>query len=210
MPFEDEDVLSTYNDGGYVEMAGTSQATPHVAGVAALLVSLGVRGQAAVDRIFATAKDAGTAGPDDVYGNGILNARAAVAGLQPPAGGGGGGGGGGGAGAGGGGGSAGDTSGRAGISYRRVQRISTVKRRGVHVRCRGGAKGTCRVAVVARGHTIAAGARKVARGRKVTVAARLTPAGRHYLRHGKRRKARVTAAVPGATKPLRGPLTLIR
>ena len=51
------DILSTFNesDGSYTELAGTSQAAPHVAGVAALLVSKGLRGQAAVQRILATA-----------------------------------------------------------------------------------------------------------------------------------------------------------
>jgi hypothetical protein len=36
--------------------------------VAALLVACGVRGQAAVRRILATARDVGTPGPDITYG----------------------------------------------------------------------------------------------------------------------------------------------
>src|SRR5690349_14105604 len=78
MPGTDEDVLSTWNDNGYQELAGTSQATPHVSGVAALLVSLGMRGQAAVQRILATATNIG---PQATFGAGLVNAQAAVAGL---------------------------------------------------------------------------------------------------------------------------------
>ena len=117
LPFQDEDVLSTYNDGGYQEIAGTSQATPHVAGVAALLVSKGVRGQAAVDRILATADDAGPAGPDPQFGAGIVDARRAVAGLT-----------------GGGAGGRGRSSARA-CQSARIQKIRTVLRRGLRVRC---------------------------------------------------------------------------
>lgn len=73
LPGTDEDIVSTYNDGGYRYLAGTSQATPHVSGVAALLVSLGLHGSAVVQRIRATETPAG-----------MLDARAAVAGLQPP------------------------------------------------------------------------------------------------------------------------------
>jgi subtilisin family serine protease len=198
----DEDILSTYNDGKYESIAGTSQATPHVAGVAALLVALGVRGKAATDRILATASDAGTPGPDDIYGAGILNARAAVAGLG---GGGGSGGGGGGGGSGGGGGPA-----VAGISYAHTQKIATVRKRGVKVRCRPTAAGRCRVSVTARGKTIASGSRKVKAGTRATVAAKLTKAGRKLLRGRAKVKARVSASVPGAPKLVTGKLTLKR
>ena len=80
-PAAGEDILSTVPPDGYEEIAGTSQAAPHVAGVAALLVGKGVRGQAAVRRILDTATDLGPAGDDAEYGNGLVNARAAVAGL---------------------------------------------------------------------------------------------------------------------------------
>jgi subtilisin family serine protease len=68
-----EDVLSTFTRPPYDSIAGTSQAAPHVAGVAALLVSLGLEGQVAADRIIAT-----TAAGD------IVDASAAVEGLAPP------------------------------------------------------------------------------------------------------------------------------
>jgi thermitase len=191
----DEDILSTYNNGKYETIAGTSQATPHVAGVAALLVSLGLHGKAVTDRILATARDAGVSGPDDVYGAGILDAKAAVAGVGS---------GGGGSGSGGGG------AGAAGISYAHTQRIATVRKHGIKVRCRATAAGRCRVSVSARGKTIASGSRKVKAGRLVTVTAILTKAGRKLVRTRSRLKARVSASVPGAPKLVTGKLTLKR
>jgi subtilisin family serine protease len=118
-PGTDEDVLSTWNDNGYQELAGTSQATPHVAGVAALLVSLGVRGQAAVQRILSTATDLGPPGVDAQYGAGLVNAQAAVAGLSRPGTAGG----------------NGSGKGAARLVVARRMRIRTVLRRGIRVRC---------------------------------------------------------------------------
>jgi subtilisin family serine protease len=195
----DEDILSTYNDGKYETIAGTSQATPHVAGVAALLVSLGLHGKAVTDRILATTRDAGLPGPDDVYGAGILDAKAAVAGL----------GGGGGTG-GGGGGSGGGGSGSPGISYAHKQKIGTVLKHGVKLRCRATEAGRCKAVITARGKVIARGSHKVEAGKRATVAAKLTKAGRNRVRAATKVKARLSVSVPGAPKRIMGKLTLVR
>lgn len=91
LPICGEDVVSTvavgtgdqpcdgYGDS-YAEMAGTSMATPHVAGVAALLAAKGLRGRAIVDRLLATARPPAALpiGYQPVYGAGIVDAAAAV------------------------------------------------------------------------------------------------------------------------------------
>jgi subtilisin family serine protease len=177
-----EDVLSTYKGSGYEELAGTSQAAPHVSGVAALLVARGVRGQAAVKRILATATDLGAPGNDAVYGAGLVNARAALAGL------------GGGAPAGGGGG--GQSALRAFVRVKRKQRARTVRRRGIRLRVRSVHSGRVRVRVKAHGHLIARGSRRVRAGRAATAVARLTKRGRRAVRRGPL-TARVRVRLPG-------------
>lgn len=83
-------IMSTYKDGGYVSMSGTSMSTPHVAAVAALVRS--AHPAESVDQVEqalrSTAVDLGSAGRDDIFGSGRVNAAAAVAwtpGSTPPA-----------------------------------------------------------------------------------------------------------------------------
>lgn len=67
---------------GYIGYAGTSMATPHVAGLAALLMQQGITGPAAVeDALEKTAIDLGAPGRDDEYGFGLIDARNAIFGL---------------------------------------------------------------------------------------------------------------------------------
>jgi serine protease len=73
-------VNSTWNNGGYNSISGTSMASPHVAGVAALVWSNHPQCTAAQIRsaLNRTAQDRGTAGRDTSFGFGIVQAKAAV------------------------------------------------------------------------------------------------------------------------------------
>lgn len=75
-------ILSTYptyfNGSGYVSLNGTSFAAPMVSGVASLLASQN-RSTAQIRQLIqSTATDIGPPGKDNLFGAGILNARAAV------------------------------------------------------------------------------------------------------------------------------------
>jgi serine protease len=71
-----------YDDFAYFFVDGTSQATPHVAAQAALLVSQGIKSPAAVKAaIESTADDLGAPGRDDSYGYGLINPARALSGL---------------------------------------------------------------------------------------------------------------------------------
>jgi serine protease len=60
---------------------GTSTAAPHVAGVATLLYSQGITNPAAIEAAMKRfAKDVGTAGRDDEYGSGLIDARTTLRG----------------------------------------------------------------------------------------------------------------------------------
>jgi subtilisin family serine protease len=181
-----EDVLSTYKSSGYASVAGTSQATPHVAGVAALLVSLGLSGQDVANRIVASATDAGTPGADTQYGAGILNAEAAVAGLAPPP--------------------PPDPSDPdpppsaavGSFTIAKPVRARAVRRRGLRVTCKAARPGRCSVAVRYRNRKIAGGRGDVPAEIRTTVAARLNARGKRTLK-GLRRsiRVRVTVTLPG-------------
>lgn len=82
-------ILSTYWRGssyggspavGYMPVAGTSQAAPHVAGVAALVMAAdpGLTNVLTADLLTATAVDLGNTGRDDVFGYGRVDALAAL------------------------------------------------------------------------------------------------------------------------------------
>jgi subtilisin family serine protease len=75
-----ENLIGGLPAGGYAEWAGTSGATPIVAGVAALIRSEwpAMTASQVINRIVSTAKDAGAAGKDPLYGYGVLDAEAAL------------------------------------------------------------------------------------------------------------------------------------
>ncbi len=70
----------TRTDEGYYFYAGTSMASPHVAGVAALIKSVNssLSNAQIRDILESTADDLGASGWDNIYGNGRLNAYEAV------------------------------------------------------------------------------------------------------------------------------------
>ena len=64
---------------GYWFFEGTSMATPHVAGVAALIYASDIKHPNAIrDILQSTAEDLGVPGRDDLYGHGLVDALAAV------------------------------------------------------------------------------------------------------------------------------------
>jgi subtilisin family serine protease len=80
-----EGLVGVTPSGRYVSWAGTSGATPIVAGVVALVRAAHPELDAAnvINRVVATARDAGPPGADFTYGFGYLDAAAAVSAAVP-------------------------------------------------------------------------------------------------------------------------------
>ncbi|HEU4828009.1 MAG TPA: S8 family serine peptidase [Gemmatimonadales bacterium] len=74
-------IYSSYLDGGFAMLQGTSMAAPQVTGTAAIVASkTGLRGAALRARLESTTDDLGAAGYDQSFGNGRLNSYRAVTG----------------------------------------------------------------------------------------------------------------------------------
>ena len=73
-------IYSTYKGSTYVTLNGTSMASPHVAGAAALVIASGkaTTPDSVKNRLEATATDLGEVGRDIYYGSGLVNVSAAV------------------------------------------------------------------------------------------------------------------------------------
>jgi len=73
-------ILSTWNNGGYREASGTSMATPHASGVAAVIASLHPNWSVAQIRakLQASVDDRGPAGRDPEFGFGRVNLQKAA------------------------------------------------------------------------------------------------------------------------------------
>ncbi len=78
-------ICSTLVGTRYCRMSGTSMSSPHVAGLAALILSQhpNYTNEEVRQIIRSTAADLGAAGPDNLFGYGRIDAAAALASLRP-------------------------------------------------------------------------------------------------------------------------------
>ena len=80
--FDNQVLVPRFDRYTDVPLQGTSMASPHVAGVAALLVSQGYSSPAVIEAaIRKFARDLGAAGQDPEFGAGLIDARATLRGL---------------------------------------------------------------------------------------------------------------------------------
>ena len=77
-------IYSTFMGGGYASLTATSASSPHITGVAALLIASGITSNAEVRQILqGTAEDFGSSEWDSCYGYGLVNAAKAVTAASP-------------------------------------------------------------------------------------------------------------------------------
>jgi subtilisin family serine protease len=164
-------ILSTAPGGGYAAMAGTSQAAPQVAALAALLVARGLDSRTVIARIEQTTRDLGVPGEDPQFGHGLIDMSAALGTLPPPpvaehgprtA----------------------STTGSASVTLTTPAtfRARRLLRSGAIVSCRTTLSGFCRVEMRAASILIARGRRLVAPRTATNVRVRLTARGRTIVR----------------------------
>ena len=68
----------------YIGYIGTSMATAHISGLAAMMMQQGITSPAAIEAVLEqTAVDLGSPGRDDTFGFGLVDARAALRGFGP-------------------------------------------------------------------------------------------------------------------------------
>lgn len=177
-----ENMLSTWRGGHYTSISGTSQAAAIASGVAALLVGVGLHGQAVIDRLEQTARDIGPPGADESSGHGLLDADRAVEGAAqatlPPI---------------------------LRVSAARRAGADRVRRRGLRVGCDAARPGTCRVQVRIGDVVVAKGRRRADGTGTVSVLVHATPAGRRLLRERRSRRGVIEASLagaPGARRPV--------
>jgi thermitase len=179
-----DDVMSTWRDGGYESMSGTSQAAAMASGVAALLAGLGLRGEALMQVLASTARDIGTPGADARSGAGMLDADRAVEGAlrrRRPA------------------------VLRADAATRAAP--ETVRRRGLRVTCDAARPGVCRVSLRVGGTVVARGSAAVDGTGAVDVVAHPTVAGRRLLAGRRALSGVIETSLRGASS-IRSPLAL--